>query len=513
MRKPLINFRAFLFVALSVTAAVFCAYLYAVNKTAGIVVGCVLSVAIAAVAALVVVKFIKKSANLRHLIAGVLSIVVFVCAFSVGAAVVEDRNGCAVYGGYNEVSGRVCSVNTDKDKYSVDLEDLKIGDANVDGIMRISVSATDKNIVDFLHCGDKLSFSAYVRVEKLVDGGEINGYSYRADIRYRATVGSDNIAVQFGKPNGLENAMETVRLLYVENMGDDYGNIAYGMLTGDKHALDHDVASYFSAAGIGHILAVSGLHIGFLVLLLNFLLSKLNMKVRFGIIGAILIGYAVIADFSPSVMRAVIMAYVSGIGLLIGGRRDLLSSLACAYSLILAVKPFYLFELGFQFSFGSIYGIALFSNSIRRFLEKRSAPRKLANTIGGSLSVSIGAAPAQAAHFNSVPFLSWVVNSVLLPYVSVIFVAIVCLTPIAFIPHCGPVLLVGKYLLMPLDYIAQGLASAGIAALSVRSSEWVFVCYPIMFMASEYTMFGKAKTAASWYSAAIIVLIFIVCAL
>ncbi|MDE6200528.1 MAG: ComEC/Rec2 family competence protein [Clostridiales bacterium] len=515
MSPKILNFRAFLIVALFVTATVLCVYCYAYNTAAGIVLGVLCLIVFFALAVFFIFRFIYNKSRLVVAISFSLAAVLCIIAFSVGVTFVDRWERGAEFDGYCSVSGRVCDIDTQSGQYKLFLDDLVLNGKSADGILRINISVDDNNIADIVSCGDTLQFGAKINsVDLAQDGGKINGSAYRTDVRYTALVDSDGIVVKnFGEPRMLEKFSINLRGHLTENMGEKYGNIAFSMLTGDKHGLGTGIFDYFSAAGLGHIMAVSGLHIGFLVLLLNFLMCKVRKKIRFPIIGVVLLLYMVLADFSPSVVRAVIMAYISGIGILLGGRRDLLSSLLCAYSLILAVKPFYLFEVGFLLSFGAIFGIAVFSGIIYRFLTNHRVPKKLGNAIGGSLSASAGILPAQAYFFGKVQVLACLINIFVLPYISVVFIGIICLLPISAIPHCGSVLVACKYMLMPLDYVAYGIAHVPYTIISLKSDWLVFLCYPVMFVAGEHVMLDKCKTAVGWYSSAVCLTIIIVCAL
>ncbi|MDE7406338.1 MAG: competence protein ComEC family protein [Clostridiales bacterium] len=515
MNCKVLNFRAFLIVALFVTAAVLCVYCYAYNAAAGIVLGVLCIVGCCALAALFIYRFIRNKSRLIVAISFSLAAVLCIVAFSVGVTFADKWERGTRFDGYCSVSGRVCDIDTQSGQYKLLLDDLVLNGQSADGILRVDVVVSDNNIADVVRCGDTLQFGAKINAVDLArQDGTIYGNAYRTNVRYTASVKSDGIVVQsVGDVRLLEKFSINLRSHLTENMGEKYGNIAFSMLTGDKHGLGTGVFEYFSAAGLGHIMAVSGLHIGFLVLLLNFVLYKVRKKIRFPIIAVVLLLYTVLADFSPSVVRAVIMAYISGIGILIGGRRDLLSSLLCAYSLILAVKPFYLFEAGFLLSFVAIFGIAVFSGIIRRFTDKRRVPKRLGNAVSGSISVSAGILPMQAYFFKKVQALACLINIIVLPYISIVFISIICLLPISAIPQCGSVLVASKYLLMPLDYLAYAIAHLSFTSIGLKSSSALFLCYPLMFIAGEHVMLGKSKTAVSWYSLAACLAIMLVCAL
>ncbi len=501
MERAPVNFRAFLLIATAVVGAVFCAYMYAVNAVAGIILGVLLVVALAIATVVVAFLFVKKRVKLRVAAACGLAFVLGLSAFAFGAAQARKWRDGLDMGGYRYVSGRVCAVDTSTGEYRLYLEKLRLDGERADGVMCVKLNAADENYGEFVACGDTVSFPSYVIAGKLVDGYSVDGTAYRTDTRYYAAVRADELKIDFGEPNATERFLSALKALFIDNMGDRYGNIAFSMVSGDKHTLATDVKDYYSAAGLGHIMAVSGLHIGFMAMLLDFLLKKLGKRIRFPIILCVLVAYAALADFSPSVVRAVIMTVVAMSSLFVGGRRDILSSLLCALSLILAVKPFYLFEVGFLLSFGAIFGIAVFGNSIARFFVRHGAHRKVAQSIGTAVSVSIGITPAEIYFFNALPVLTVLVNIAVIPYVAVVFIAIVCMTVVAAM-GLGGALAACKYMLIPLDMIAQGMAFSPLVSLTVFSTAAVFLSYPIMFCASEFFMMPKGKLAVIAYSAA-----------
>ena len=500
--------------ALSVTAAVFCCYIYSIKCVAGIVTGCAIILLLACASTVFVIGCKRGKFRLRLPIAFCMSLALSACAFGFGVSVVDEWNESARYDGYFYVTGRVTAVDLRSGEYRLNLENITLDGRPTGGMLRLSFETGEHSAADFVRCGDVLGFGANVQAVRLTENGKVNGTAFRTDIRYNAKTSIEIVAMKPGKATPMESFMNNWRDFYVENMGDKYGNIAFSILTGDKLALDYEITSYFSAAGLGHILAVSGLHVGFMALILGFMLKKLSKKVRYPIILAALIAYCAIADFSPSVTRALIMAVISGIGIMIGGRRDLLSSLLCAYSLILAVKPFYMFEAGFLFSFASIFGIALFSDSFKRKLIKHGVHDRVGNALGASASVTLSVFPAGSYLVGYINPISLITNAVLLPYVSVVFISIVCLTPIALIPGCGVLLVAPKYMLVALDYIAMGIASIPYSVIPLKTRGAVFLCYPVMFFASEFVMYPKKCTvAARVYSAATCIAIMGLCAL
>lgn len=488
-----INFRAFLVIALFVTAAVLAAYAYALNKIAGICSGIgVISGAVAAFA-VALVRFIRKQTKLRKVICFGIAALLCVSAFSIGCGYADMRADVMKYSGMREVYGRICAVYTGSGEYEFCLDKLEIDGVSVSGKLSLGVSTDDFNTLGSLECGDTLHFDAYITVSDLISDGVIDGYSYRTGIYYHARVRAENVAATMGNTLPLKSFLRAINVLLVENMGSVHGNIAFSMLTGDKNGLGSDIADYFSAAGLGHIMAVSGLHIGFFVTVLNFVLSRVDKRIRYPLITAVLFAYTVVADFSPSVVRAFVMTALTFAAFFVGGRRDMLNAMCCAMSLILAFAPFYLFEAGFILSFGAIYGIALFSDSIRRAMNRIKVNDKISNAIGSSTSVQAGIIPAQIFIFGKMQPFAVILNMFMIPYISVVFIAVLCSMPIAAIPGCGAVLKLGMYLLMPLDYIARAFANIPFGEIAVSSTPAVLLCYPLMFFASDCFMMPKGK--------------------
>lgn len=136
------------------------------------------------------------------------------------------------------------------------------------------------------------------------------------------------------------------------------------MLLGDSSTLSREKRDQFGDAGILHILAISGLHIGLLLLVLQFIFLPLKGLGQHSIIyHTIILGglwmYAVLVGASPSVVRAVAMFSVFSVGAL--SRRKLPSYywLLLSYFGLLLWNPLFLKQLGFQLSYTAVAGILL----------------------------------------------------------------------------------------------------------------------------------------------------------
>ncbi|TET10657.1 ComEC family competence protein [Candidatus Aerophobetes bacterium] len=132
-----------------------------------------------------------------------------------------------------------------------------------------------------------------------------------------------------------------------------------GIMLGDRESLPLEVRESFLRTGTGHILVVSGLHIGLILFLLLILFRVLALpsKLAFLIIIPLLGGYALLTGFSLPVLRATLMAAVGLIALIINRETPLLAILSLAFLIILFLNPLALFMASFQLSFAAVGGI------------------------------------------------------------------------------------------------------------------------------------------------------------
>ncbi len=145
--------------------------------------------------------------------------------------------------------------------------------------------------------------------------------------------------------------------------------ILKAMLLGDKSDLDENISELYKTTGIYHVLAISGLHVSIVAVILNFILRFfLDKKTASGILILFLFFYLLMTGESISMMRAFIMFDLFLIANLFYRESDLLTSLGFAGIIILFLNPFSIFDMGFEYSFGSVFGIACFSQKIERGL-------------------------------------------------------------------------------------------------------------------------------------------------
>lgn len=200
------------------------------------------------------------------------------------------------------------------------------------------------------------------------------------------------------------------------HVGFPQNEVLKAMLLGEREGIPEGLNDSFKKTGTIHILSISGLHVGFVMLFIIgiFKLLRIPRKLSYGLTIILLIFYAPLTGAKPPVVRAVIMSVAYLFGLLIDREHDLLNTLALAALIILAFIPNDLFDIGFQLSFLSVFSILYFTPKIEAFIPERIMPRnpllrprlvdKASYWVMKSLCVStaaiLGTAPLVVYHFN-----------------------------------------------------------------------------------------------------------------
>jgi len=188
----------------------------------------------------------------------------------------------------------------------------------------------------------------------------------------------------------------------------EYGVIS-ALLLGFDDELDPDLIRSYSAAGVTHILSVSGMHVGIIFMILSLLLKFLNKtkaqrSIRTFILLAIVWLYACIAGLNPPVARAAAMLTFVAIAELINRRTNSYNSLLVSMFFLLCHNPLVVFDIGFEFSYLAIFGILWLQKPVKSLYTPRT---KVGNYVWDIVNVSIVAqlftAPLAMLYFHQFP--------------------------------------------------------------------------------------------------------------
>lgn len=202
--------------------------------------------------------------------------------------------------------------------------------------------------------------------------------------------------------------------------------IINALLLGQRQDIDKETYNNYSNAGAIHILAVSGLHVGIILVLLQFLLKPLlhfkhGRIIRIITILILLWCYAVVAGLSASVTRAVTMFSLVAIAINLKRYTNIYNTIAASIFLLLLFKPMFLFDVGFQLSYIAVLSII----SIQPTLYKLWHPHNKIlsffwNLITVTLAAQIGVSPISIYYFHQFPGLFFISNLTIIPVLGLI---------------------------------------------------------------------------------------------
>ncbi|MDN3596333.1 ComEC/Rec2 family competence protein [Zunongwangia endophytica] len=198
------------------------------------------------------------------------------------------------------------------------------------------------------------------------------------------------------------------------------------LILGDRTSISNEIYSKYASAGAIHILAVSGLHVGIVLLLLNFILKPIRQLkwLKFLLTLAGIWGFAILTGFSASVVRASLMFSLIAFGLQINRKVNLLNTLFSAFFVLILINPFYVFQVGFQLSFAAVFSIALFQPKFNKlWYPNNKLIRLLYQTLTVSICAQIGVLPLSLFYFHQFPGLFLLTNIVILPGLGVLLIS------------------------------------------------------------------------------------------
>lgn len=192
------------------------------------------------------------------------------------------------------------------------------------------------------------------------------------------------------------------------------------LLLGNDDFISQELRHEFSIAGVAHLLALSGLHVGILSMVVYFLFFPLDyirmkrLRVLLSII--VMVAFALFTGLSASVVRATVMMALLMAPMLLHRRSEPLNSLAVAALVILVFNPQALFSAGFQLSFTTVAFILLCSRWQREFLPERKWVALIFTTVSTTVIATLSTMALSAYYFNTLSFGgSIIANLIILP--------------------------------------------------------------------------------------------------
>lgn len=254
------------------------------------------------------------------------------------------------------------------------------------------------------------------------------------------------------------------------------------MVTGDRSDMDSTVSELFSAAGIGHILAISGLHISLIGMGLYRLLRRIGFLCPMSAIisGIFVVLFGVMTGNSVSATRAIVMFVCAVNAQVLGRRYDILSAVSLSAIILILKNPYVIANSGFLLSFMAIAGVAVVTDGFSV---------KWLKWLTGPVAIQLATLPIILWFYYEVPVYSVFLNLLVVPLMSLIMIsALGCgLLGLISIPAGCFFAGAGHYILILFRYGSELMLSLpGSVFVAGRPELWqVMVYYILLFLFSQ----------------------------
>ena len=351
---------------------------------------------------------------------------------SSNALVIKNNGMIDKYSGEHDISGYVVDVSSSHSfmcEYVVRVEKLDGKKVNFD-IVLVSDYSCELYRGDFFSLrGEISSLTSYKNATYLKN---TNAYDYpllctideKTEIDFR----DDEFRVSLMLSNLNSKLSSTLNAI----LGKDSGSLASALLLGNRELLSDNTLRDFKRAGVYHMLALSGLHVAILIGILDWLLKKLltPRSIRICVLTFLSLFYIALTGFALSACRSMLMLWLMYLSLVLGKKKDTMTALFFAVSVIVLISPAAILDLGLQLSFLSTLGVI--SASIicdkLKWLKQDTANntlkiillnllRKVAMLIISSLCVFILTLPTLMIYFGEISLATFISN---------IFMGIIC---------------------------------------------------------------------------------------
>ncbi len=210
---------------------------------------------------------------------------------------------------------------------------------------------------------------------------------------------------------------QTVTEFVKRNLPDTQASMVCGMLFGDKSGMDEDDKTLFYRMGIGHVMAVSGLHLVLFCGMFTFIFDriKLGRIKRFVFLEVLMLAFAVCSGLSDSILRASLMMTLMNLAPLFSRKADTLNSIGTAFVVLTAINPFAITNPSLALSVTGTFAAGVFAPFLtKNFGEDTFMKRQFRNSVYMFL-VSLAVMPFSMIFFGKSSLVSPIANIFLTP--------------------------------------------------------------------------------------------------
>lgn len=246
------------------------------------------------------------------------------------------------------------------------------------------------------------------------DAADYNRYLYLQGVNSVLWLTKEEMyPISKASENTLSNILDkaraaTTNAIIDSGVGSDASAFLTAVIVGDDSYLQPDTDEAFRTSGLAHLLALSGLHIGIIIMFITVCLSwmrpsRYGYRIFYILIIAASFAYAAFAGMTPSVVRAACMVAVLCVSAIFQRRANVYNSLCVAIFLWLVINPLWLFAPGFQMSVCAVLGITIALRAVNAYRIRRTWVKKALRIVIVPMAAMAATAIPAMAYFHTFP--------------------------------------------------------------------------------------------------------------
>lgn len=347
----------------------------------------------------------------------------------------------------------------------IDVDSINVNNSLVAFPIRLQLRAfrAGNELTDYARLNHRVHI--VVEVQTMPELRNPNAFDVRAWLKREGVYGS-GILIEVKESVFIDDKINWlwwrhhVHQLLEKSVGDDTIALFKAILLGEKSELDYHTRQSFSRAGLSHLMAVSGMHVGFVLMPIWMLIPwfwswKSGKIVGLSIILGILLFYAGLTGFTASVSRASLTASLLAVGKLFQRNRDSLNTTGVAAFLLLLNNPNALYDVGFQLSFSAVTVILILGPVLREWIPKElrySWKGNVLQFIGISVIVQLGLFPILADNFGEFSIAGPIANTAGVPITQLLFLWSMFALPLVALSD-----ILSGWVMIPAEYLGKSL--------------------------------------------------------
>ena len=278
-------------------------------------------------------------------------------------------------------------------------------------------------------------------------------------------------------------------------MNTSNSNFLKAIFMSNTNYLDEDELGTYRSVGLGHLLAVSGLHVSLISFAIIFILVGLGVSKRkaSSICIIFLIIYGAVINYPVSFLRAMILFIALDLAFAYDINIERAQIISIALIITLLINPYYVFSVSLHLSYGAAYAIEIIFRRLKKLGDKKN---KLQEAVLFVLAINLVLAPIQLYTFHEFNFISLITNLILLPIYSAIITASFIILVISIIISPFSILFtIVNYMLSGLYKILLFISRVDILKVSLYNQDALILAYFVLLIAFYFANnFSYMKT-------------------